>query len=345
MPTSWKKSNVGSSQSSEEPKGSNRRHAPVPEQQDGKLHFVGFEPEAPRRSLDSLVLSDDQAQQISTTLSLIRNHQKLFVEWNLRAIEPYRQGIAVNLFGPSGTGKSHCAEAIACDLETDIITVNYAEVVSKYVGDTQKNIVTAFRSAATANAVLFFDEADAMLRRRSSMSNQGSDESANLSRSVLLRELDRCSEVVIFATNRAEDYDQAFVRRMLSHVEFGLPDEGAREKIWRRLLIPELPICANVDVADLSRRSEGLSGGDIVNAIISAAAYAVSIDGAVIENEHLIGSIGKVRRDALRVGSGTVRIPRTTAETVPSDEAPHDVRMKLQSILPINATTAESQSG
>lgn len=326
MPTSWKRTTAPSTASTTAPSASHD----VSRKSDS-ADSAEFVAEVARRAVADLVLGRRQAKQIDVALSLVRNHHTLFESWNLKAIEPYRQGISVNLFGPPGTGKSHCAEALAHELGKLFLSVNYAELVSKYVGDTQKNIVAAFRAAAASGAVLFFDEADAMLRRRSASSGQGADESANLSRSVLLRELDRFVGVVVFATNRAEDYDQAFVRRMLAHIEFELPDLVTREAIWDRLLVPELPMAKDVSRSALASSSEGLSGGDIVNVIIGAAATAVGREDQTINGQDLSEAIAKIRDATAKVGTSQGRSrPVVEEATVSLVDAPEDVRNGVQ---------------
>ena len=122
-----------------------------------------FAAEDPRRTLGDLVIPAPVRERIESALSLLRNHQTLFISWNLAQLDPYYKGTAINLYGPSGTGKSMCAEAIAHAIGRPFISVNYAQLESRYVGQTPKNIESAFNSARAQNAVLVFDEADAML--------------------------------------------------------------------------------------------------------------------------------------------------------------------------------------
>lgn len=125
-----------------------------------------FVPEQPIRTLEELVIPITVRTRIEAALNRIQFHDILYNQWNLRKIDPHRTGTAINLFGPPGTGKTFCAEAIAKHLMKKIIQVNYAEIESKYVGETPKNITAAFQKASEADAVLFFDEADSILGKR-----------------------------------------------------------------------------------------------------------------------------------------------------------------------------------
>jgi SpoVK/Ycf46/Vps4 family AAA+-type ATPase len=242
----------------------------------GRLEM--FVPEVPRRGLGDLVVPDAVRARIETALSRVRHHHVLYHEWNLKRVDP-RARVAINLYGPPGTGKSFCAEAIAHHLERPIIRVNYAEIESKYVGETPKNITAAFRKARETDSVLFFDEADSILGKRLTHVTQSADHGVNVSRSVMLLQLDQFDGVVLFATNLARNYDGAFMRRILAHVEFVLSDLECRSRLWRQLMPAELPVAADVRPEGLAAQSAGLSGGDILNVVLAAASRAVQRQG------------------------------------------------------------------
>lgn len=238
-----------------------------------------FEPRKPRRSFQNLILSKDVRKQIDVLLSRIRNHDLLYNQWGLAKIDPYGQNKCVNFFGPPGTGKTMCAEALADALGKDLIEVNYAEIESKYVGETPKNITAAFKAAETKDALLFFDEADSILGRRMTNITQSADQAVNVSRATMLKQLDNYAGVVVFATNLARNFDGAFVRRILMHIEVPLPDEEGRDALWRLMLMPSMPGAAALDFAGLTKMSVGFSGGDIKNAVVTAAAMAADRSG------------------------------------------------------------------
>jgi SpoVK/Ycf46/Vps4 family AAA+-type ATPase len=239
-----------------------------------------FVVEAPRRSLKDLVLPEAALMQLRSLLTKIRYHQVIYEDFGLGEIDPFGGRTAINLYGPPGTGKSFAAEAIADELGMGIIRVNYAEIESKYVGETPKNIKAAFQKAKETNALLFFDEADSILGRRLTNITQSSDHAVNVSRSVLLLELDHFPGVTVFATNLASNYDTAFVRRILGHIEMPLPDAESRRRLWRYHIPSRLPV--DLDAADWDRlmaATEGLAGGDILNIVVNAASAALEREG------------------------------------------------------------------
>ena len=240
-----------------------------------------FDVETPQRRLKDLILPDETMQQIKSLLVKIKYHHVLYEDFGLGEIDPYGGRTAINLYGPPGTGKSFAAEAIAQELDMGIIRANYAEIESKYVGETAKNIKAAFQKARETEALLFFDEADSILGRRLSNVRQSTDHAVNVSRSVLLLELDRFSGVTVFATNLASNYDTAFIRRILGHVEMPLPDAVGRARLWRYHIPGRMPV--KLDEQEWSRlvsESAGLSGGDILNIVINAASMALDREGS-----------------------------------------------------------------
>ncbi|MBN2502821.1 MAG: ATP-binding protein [Anaerolineales bacterium] len=239
-----------------------------------------FTVEAPQRQLKDLVLPDETLGQINGLLTKIKYQHVLYDEFGLGEIDPYGGRTAINLYGPPGTGKSFAAEAIAKELGMGIIRANYAEIESKYVGETAKNIKAAFQKARETQALLFFDEADSILGRRLSNVRQSTDHAVNVSRSVMLLELDRFSGVTIFATNLASNYDTAFIRRILGHIEMPLPNADSRARLWRYHIPARMPVQLNVDDwARLVSESEGLAGGDILNIVVNAASMALEREG------------------------------------------------------------------
>ncbi len=261
-----------------------------------------FKPEAPRRRLSDLVLSAATERQLRTALAKIQYHDKLYHDWGLETIHPEGRSVAINLYGPPGTGKSFAAEGIAEYLQSPIIRIDYAAIESRFVGDTPKNIVAAFAAAREASAVLFFDEADSVLSRRATNITQAADYGVNVSRSTLLLQLDSFEGVVLFATNLASNYDPAFVRRILAHVHFPLPDEAALIRLWAYHLPAQMPRQPDVTPEALASRSAGLSGGDVLNAVILAAAAAVEQGEAAVSLAHFEEALAQIRRSKQDVG-------------------------------------------
>lgn len=265
-----------------------------------------FEVEAPRRRLGDLMVPAATMSQLRGLLTKIRHHDVLYDTFGLREIDPTGGRTAINLYGPPGTGKSFAAEAIAHELGRGLIRVNYAAVESKYVGETPKNIKAAFQKARETGAVLFFDEADSILGRRLSAVAQSTDHAVNVSRSVVLLELDQFSGVTLFATNLATNYDPAFVRRILGHVEMALPDAETRARLWRAHIPARLPArLSEADWSALVEQTEGLAGGDILNAVMYAASMALEREGpsCTITRDDFLGAVEAGRRAKRAVGA------------------------------------------
>ncbi len=234
----------------------------------------------PERTLADVVLPPQTRRTLDQALAEVRNHNLIFERWGLGERHATGRGLAFNFAGPPGTGKTICAEAIAHALGRKLLVVDYAEAESMWIGETPKNIVATFRAAAEQNAVLFFDEADAIATRRSSGSPTRYERESNLTVNVLLRELESFNGIVIFATNLAANFDPAFERRIRSHVLFEMPGMEERQRIWQLQIHPrKTPLGPDVDFGALAERY-AMSGGDIKNAVIKAAAAAAAEPGA-----------------------------------------------------------------
>lgn len=233
----------------------------------------------PERTLADVVLPPQTRRTLDQALAEVRNHTLIFQRWGLGERHATGRGLAFNFAGPPGTGKTICAEAIAHELGRKLLVVDYAEAESMWIGETPKNIVSTFRAAVEQNAVLFFDEADAIAMRRSAGSPTRYERESNLTVNVLLRELEAFNGIVIFATNLAANFDPAFERRIRTHVLFEMPGVEERARIWQLQLHPKkTPVAQDVDFRQLAERYT-MSGGDIKNAVIKAAAAAAAEPG------------------------------------------------------------------
>jgi len=233
----------------------------------------------PARTLADVVLAPQTRSTLDQALAQVRNHHLIFNRWGLGERHASGQGLAFNFAGPPGTGKTICAEAIAHELGLKLLVVNYAEAESMWFGETPKNIVAAFRAAAEQNAILLFDEADAIAMRRSSGAGLPHERESNLTVNVLLHELETFNGIVIFATNLAANFDPAFERRIRAHVLFEIPGPNERARIWELQIHPrKTPLAPDVDFRRLAERYT-LSGGDIKNAVLKAAALAAAEPG------------------------------------------------------------------
>lgn len=234
----------------------------------------------PRRTFADVILPPATRRTLDQALAQVHSHELIFRKWGLGERHDTGRGLAFNFAGPPGTGKTICAEAIANALGRKLLVVRYAEMESMWVGETPKNVAAVFRLAADQDAVLFFDEADAIAARRSSGSPQPYARESNTVVSVLLRELEAFNGVVIFATNLAANFDPAFERRIRTHVLFEMPGVEEREQIWRVQIHPDrTPLADDVDFRALAERY-AVSGGDIKNAVLKAATAAATEPGA-----------------------------------------------------------------
>lgn len=294
-----------------------------------------------RRTLSDLIVPPHVEARIRTTLERLNHQHTLHHEWGLSEIDPYGMRTVLNLYGPPGTGKTLCAEAIAGHLGKPLLDVNYAELESKFVGETAKNIVAVFEAARAQDAVLFFDEADSLLGKRLTEVRQSSDYGVNQSRSVTLKQLEAHQGVVIFATNMASQYDKAFVRRILAHISMELPDLDCRVRLWERLLVARLPRAEDVRPEALAELTEGFSGGELVNVLINAAGEAVTRQGdarrltVALLQEH----IDHTRAGKEHVGGGT-----STVQQLSRAELPPQIAATLDAEEPLASEVADSHS-
>jgi SpoVK/Ycf46/Vps4 family AAA+-type ATPase len=228
----------------------------------------------PRRSFEDVVLPATTLRSLNHALALVRKHDLIFHQWGLAERHSSGLGLAFHFAGPPGTGKTICAEALAYALNKRLLVVRYAELESRWVGQTSKHVAAVFRSAARQDAVLFFDEADAIAGRRFTSMSAAYEREANAIVNVLLHELEVFPGVVIFATNLAANIDPAFERRIRTHILFDMPNAEERERIWRvQLHSRKTPLADDVDFGVLAERYVR-SGGDIKNAVLKAAQIA-----------------------------------------------------------------------
>jgi SpoVK/Ycf46/Vps4 family AAA+-type ATPase len=228
----------------------------------------------PRRSFDDVVLPATTMRALNHALALVRKHDLIFHQWGLAERHSTGLGLAFHFAGPPGTGKTICAEALAYALKQKLLVVRYAELESRWVGQTSKHVATVFRAAAREDAVLFFDEADAIAGRRFTTMGAAYEREANAIVNVLLHELETFPGVVIFATNLAANIDPAFERRIRTHILFTMPDVEERERIWQvQLHARKTPLAEDVDFRALAAKYPR-SGGDIKNAVLKGAQIA-----------------------------------------------------------------------
>jgi ATP-dependent 26S proteasome regulatory subunit len=237
----------------------------------------------PDYTVNDLILDDNLLEQFTLCVNKIKHFDKLYHEWELSKIDKRPNGIVINFYGLPGTGKTIGAEAIASMFNKNILEVNYSDIYSELSGKSSKNLQSIFKIAKEESAVLFFDEADTILSKRSDRSHSA-DQDNNLTKSIMLKELDSHDGIVIFATNYTENYDPAFERRILTHIEFKLPNEQSRKKLFEHMLSKKIPGRDSLDFDLLSLESNGLSCGDIKNVVINTLSRIINTGFIVTEN-------------------------------------------------------------
>ncbi|WP_329477751.1 ATP-binding protein [Kribbella sp. NBC_01484] len=238
----------------------------------------------PRRHLDDIVLPPDRLDQLREVCDALRYRSRVYEDWGFDKRFSLGTGLNILFAGPSGTGKTLAAEILAGELGVELYKIDLAAVVSKYIGETEKNLARIFAEAEAASAILFFDEADALFGKRSAVKDSH-DRYANIEIGYLLQQMDEFDGTVVLATNLRRNMDDAFVRRMHFTVEFPLPDEPDRLRIWDGIWPATTPLDPELDHAELAHRVE-LSGGHIRN-IAVAAAFLAAADGRAVTMEHL----------------------------------------------------------
>lgn len=235
----------------------------------GDLSAYAERTRASSLTLDALVLPPDVKAQIEEIIAAGRNRQRVLHGWGFAEKLPTGKGLVVLLSGDPGTGKTLAAEVIAAELGLHLYRINPAKVVSKYVGETEKNLNEVLAQAKSTHSILFFDEADALFSTRVAKVETANDRFVNMETNFLLQQLERYEGIVILATNLETSIDQAFKRRIAYHVEIPFPKPEDRERIWRTLIPARAPT-GPIDFVKLGRTFE-LSGGHIKNAILRAA--------------------------------------------------------------------------
>ena len=230
-----------------------------------------FIPQTPRYTFDQIILPDTTRQAIYNSLNSIQHRNLVYDTWGFSEVDPKPKSI-LNFFGLPGTGKTMSAHAIADRLGKKILCVNYADIESKFMGESPKNLMKAFETAKQTDSVIFFDEADSFLGKRIQNVTQGSEQSVNSLRSQMLILLEEFEGVVIFATNLVTNYDPAFESRILAHIRFDLPDREARATIIDKMLPSKLPMerrLTHDELLEASDLIDGFSGREIKGAILS----------------------------------------------------------------------------
>lgn len=233
---------------------------------------------------DDVVLPPHVLESLMAVITYARYQQKVFEEWGFGSKVPYGRANSSLFTGPPGTGKTMTASIIARELGMDLFRVEISTIVSKYVGETEKNLAKVFDEAASGHAVLLFDEADALFTKRTEVKSSN-DRYSNLEVNYLLQKIESFEGVTILTTNNADNIDEAFARRIKFKVNFPFPDEQERARLWEFMLPSRLERAEVIDFRRLGRAFD-LAGGNIKNAVLRAAFQAAEA-GAALDTEFL----------------------------------------------------------
>ena len=234
-------------------------------------------------TLDDLVLPDAQLAMLRDIGRQLRHRRRVYRDWGFAARSSRGLGLAALFAGESGTGKTMAAEAIANAAGLDLYRVDLASTVSKYIGETEKNLKRIFDAAEASGAVLLFDEADALFGKRSEVKDSH-DRYANIETAYLLQRIEAYRGLAILTTNMKNALDKAFLRRIRFVVQFPFPDEAARVELWRRQFPAQAPLDPEIRWEPLARLQ--LAGGHIRGIALNAAFMAAHEDAA-ISQRHL----------------------------------------------------------
>jgi SpoVK/Ycf46/Vps4 family AAA+-type ATPase len=239
----------------------------------------------PKFRWGDLVLPGDQTLQLRELAGQVNRRRIVMGEWGFANKLSLGQGLNSLFAGPSGTGKTMAAEVMANDLGLDLFKIDLSAVISKYIGETEKNLSRIFTEAEHSNAILFFDEADALFGKRSEV-RDSHDRYANIEIAYLLQKMEEYEGITVLATNLRQNIDEAFTRRIRFIIEFPFPDEEYRLRIWQGVWPTETPLAPEVDLYFMARQFR-LTGGSIRNIALTAA-FLASGNGQIVDMKHLL---------------------------------------------------------
>jgi len=250
----------------------------------------------PRYTWEDIVLPDEQLAMLREIVATVRGRPLVLDQWGVGQKLASSAGVTILFAGPPGTGKTMAAEVIAAELGLDLYKIDLSTIVSKYIGETEKNLERIFKEAENSNAILFFDEADALFGKRSEV-RDSHDRYANIEISYLLQRMEAYDGVTILATNLRANLDEAFTRRLQFVVDFPFPEEEYRLRIWQTLFPADIPHDPELNFDLLAHRFK-LAGGSIRNIIVNAA-YLAASGGREVAMEHLLHG---TRRELQKMG-------------------------------------------
>ena len=242
----------------------------------------------PAHKWDDLVLAESEKEMIRSACDQIKYRHIVYDEWGMSSRILYGKGLSMLFAGPPGTGKTMAAQVVANELGLEMYKTDLSQIVSKYIGETEKNLSDLFSEAKKSNVILFFDETDAILGKRTEVKDSH-DKNANIETSYLLQKMEEYDGITIMTTNYLENIDQAFFRRINYVVHFAFPNAAAREKIWKNIFPKKMPVNPDIDFKYLSENFE-ISGGSIKNIAINTA-FMAARNSDNVKMEYILKSI------------------------------------------------------
>jgi len=252
------------------------------------IHRAGLDRVLPQADWDALLLPTSATEQLQSAVRRVLQQLTVLDDWGFAQGRRDRRGVRMLFYGPPGTGKTLAAEVMAKALGVDLLVVDLASLVSKWIGETEKNLAAVFDVAERSRALLLFDEADALFGKRTD-THDAQDRYANLETAYLLQRLERYEGVAVLTTNLRSQMDNAFSRRFEFIVEFPEPDARVRAALWRLHLPVQAPLADDVDLQELANWY-ALSGAQIKNAALAGAFLAASTD-QLIHQRHFLWAI------------------------------------------------------
>ncbi len=270
----------------------------------------------PTYGWQDIILAPDRLAQLREICDQVCFRERVFEDWGFAGKLPRGRGLNALFIGPSGTGKTMAAEIIAGELQMDLYRIDLSCIVSKYIGETEKNLSQVFAEAEQSNAILFFDEADALFGKRTEVKDSH-DRYANIEINYLMQRIEDYDGVVILATNLRTHIDEAFTRRLRFCIEFPFPDEHSRERIWHASFPKTAPRAEDLDIPFLARQFK-LAGGHIRNAVLSAAFLAAREARAIRMAHAILG----IKREYQKLGRICTKSEFGKFFDLVNDEAP-----------------------